>query len=162
MNIFNFKYWKMTWTLLPLLVFTQHSHCLWMTRWNDLMKWPDEMTCWLIKHLFYNLYCCVETPIQIKPDLSADPHILNHVIKMFMVLCTLFIHINIIPFRQKIHLIWTEYYSEHNVYVIALAGVWTPDAWVTVHHTNQCTQNSIVCWWVMLYSFILHCHGAWL
>ena len=34
-----------------------------------------------------------------------------------MVLCTLFIHINIIhvPFRQKIHQIWTEYYSEHNV-----------------------------------------------
>ena len=25
--------------------------------------------------------------------------------KMLMVLCTLFIHINIIPFRQKIHLI---------------------------------------------------------
>ena len=129
MNIFYFKYCNMTWTLLPLLVFTQHSDSVWMTWWNDLMKWPDEMTWWLIKHLFYNLYCCVETPIQTKPDSSADPHILNHVIKM------------LIPSRQKIHLIWIENYSEDNVYVIALAGVWTPDAWVTVHHTNQCALN---------------------
>ena len=29
-------------------------------------------------------------------------------------LCTLFIHVNIIPLPQKIHLIRTEYYLEHN------------------------------------------------
>ena len=33
--------------------------------------------------------------------------------------------INIIPIRQKIHLIRTDYYSEHKVYVIALARVRT-------------------------------------
>ena len=83
-----------------------------------------------------------------------------------MVLCTLFIHINIIPTRQKIHLIWTEYYSEHNVYVFALAGAqkihliwteyysehnvyvfalagaWTPIAWVRVHHANHYTTKA--------------------
>ena len=61
---------------------------------------------------------------------------------MLMVLCTLFIHINIIPTRQKIHLIWTEYYSKHNVYVFALAGAWTPIAWVRVHHANHYTTKA--------------------
>ena len=59
-----------------------------------------------------------------------------------MVLCTLFIDINIIPTRQKIHLIWTEHYSEHNVYVFALAGAWTPIAWVRVHHANHYTTKA--------------------
>ena len=61
---------------------------------------------------------------------------------MLMVLCTLFIHINIIPTRQKIHLIWTEYYSEHNAYVFALAEAWTPIAWVWVHHANHYTTEA--------------------
>ena len=46
------------------------------------------------------------------------------------------------PIRQKIHLIWTEYYSEHNVYVFALAGVWTPIAWVRVYHANHYTTKA--------------------
>ena len=64
------------------------------------------------------------------------------VLKMLMVLCTLFIHINIIPTRQEIHLILTEYYSEHNVYVFALAGARTPIARVRVYHANQYTTNA--------------------
>ena len=46
--------------------------------------------------------------------------------------------INIIPIRQKIHLIRTDYYSEHKVYVIALARVRTLIAWVRVYHANHC------------------------
>ena len=35
--------------------------------------------------------------------------------KMLMMLCTLFIHINLIAIRQKIQLKITEYYSVHNI-----------------------------------------------
>ena len=61
------------------------------------------------------------------------------VLKMLMVQCTLFIHINIITICQKIHLIWTEYNSGHNVHVcgIVLGRVRTPIAWIKVHHANH-------------------------
>ena len=73
---------------------------------------------------------------------------------MLMVLCTLFIHINIIPTRQKIHLIWTEYYSEHNVYVFALAGAWTPIAWVRVHHANHILPHLTTSYHILLAQWI--------
>ena len=43
--------------------------------------------------------------------------------------CTLFIYINtcIIPTRQKIHLILTEYYLEHNVLCDSLGHGSNPD-----------------------------------
>ena len=44
---------------------------------------------------------------------SCSPEIFN----MFMVLCTLFTHINIIQIRQ-IYLILTEYYTEYNAYML--------------------------------------------
>ena len=53
------------------------------------------------------------------------------------------------PIQQKIHLIWTDYYSGYNVYVIALTGVQTSIARVRVHHANHCTTkahiNYVIC-----------------
>ena len=54
---------------------------------------------------FYHLVCST---------VCGSPEIF----KMFMVLCTLFTHINIIQIRQKIYLILTEYYTEHNAYML--------------------------------------------
>ena len=82
-------------------------------------------------------------------------------IKMFMVLCTLFIHINIIPTRQKIHLIWTEYYSEQNVYVFALAGARTPIAWVRVHHANHYTTKASQLTGVKILTYWLRACSEW-
>ena len=71
-------------------------------------------------------------------------------LKMLMVGGTLFIHINIIPIRQKIYLIWTEYYSEYNVYVIALAMARTLITWVRVHHTNHYTTKALYYWMLII------------
>ena len=71
------------------------------------------------------------------------------VLKMLMMLCTLFIHINIIPTQQKIHLIWTGYYSEHDVYVFALTwSTWTAMIYMNWHDLHELTWST---WTDMIY-----------
>ena len=75
---------------------------------------------------------------------------------MLMVLCTLFIHINIIPTRQKIHLIWTEYYSEHNVYVASMCSLVVSilDSPAVDPRSNPGSGSAL--WWVKISGCILH------
>ena len=54
---------------------------------------------------------------EVQQDTLGNQKNRSSILKLLIVLLTLFMHITIIPTRQKIHLIWTEYYSEHNVYV---------------------------------------------
>ena len=82
-------------------------------------------------------------------------------VEMLMaLLCTWFIHINIIQIPQKIHLIWTEHYSKHNAYVVILVKIWTLLAWV--HHVIVTIPPSHTCWYNGGLQLLIHPEIRWL